>query len=89
MAMDLLCQEMRDACWVSLESLSSSFHCDHSASEVFVRNRHSINAFILWESFFLQILSLCEDLVPSGVSNSVVSNVPLCSVYSSEGREEA
>ena len=41
-AVDILCQEMRDACWVSSESLGfTPFHCSHSASEVLVRNRHS------------------------------------------------
>ena len=29
-AMDLLCQDMRDACWVSSESLGfTPFHCSH------------------------------------------------------------
>ena len=30
-AMDHLCQELRDACWVSSKSRSSLYHCVHSA----------------------------------------------------------
>ena len=46
-ATDLLCQEMRDACWVSSQSSwAPLFHCDHSASEVLVRNRHNSKAFL-------------------------------------------
>ena len=49
MAMDLLCPEMMDACWVSSELF---FFCDHSASEVLVRNRHRNNAFLSpWKGF--------------------------------------
>ena len=44
MNMNFFCQERRDACWDSPESLGSPFvPCDHSAREVLLRNRHSNN----------------------------------------------
>ena len=44
MAIDLLCQEMRDASGLAQSRWAPCFHCDRSASEVPLQNRHSNKA---------------------------------------------
>ena len=46
LAMDLLCQEIRDACWVGSKSLGALVHCVHSAREVLLWNCHSSKALL-------------------------------------------